>query len=73
MIHTYVCIIILSFFIAINHTHKKNPQDKILKTKDKERRREANDGEAYALVYGGRGRAFSIKLGATAFSSIVGP
>ena len=70
MIHTYVCIIILSFFITINQKKKKS-QDKILKNKNKERS-EANDGEAYALVYGGRGGAFTTKLGATPFSSVFG-
>ena len=33
-------------------------RDLILKSKDKGKRSEANDGEAYALVYWGRGQCF---------------
>ena len=39
-------------------SHPGGEKDFILKSKDKERRREANDGEACALVHLGRRRAF---------------
>ena len=46
--------------------------DLILKSRDKGRRSEANDGEEYALVYWGRDRAFSREWGATLFLSFFG-
>lgn len=46
----------------------------ILNSKDKGRRSEAdNDGEVYALVYWGRGKAFSRERGAIPFLSFFGP
>ena len=45
-------------------------RDLILKSKDKGRRSEANDGEAWALVYWGRGRALLRDWGAIPFLSV---
>ena len=50
-----------------------NERDLILKSKDKGRRSEANDGEAYALVYQGRDRVILREWDTTPFLSFFGP
>ena len=46
-------------------------KDVILESNDKERRSEASDEEAYALVYWGRCKAFSREWGAAPFLSFL--